>query len=123
MTMTYESVAVIESQEACGVTFTVAKMSYARRVELMRKIRELASKLEFLEASTEPVDKMDAALLEAEINRLYVTWGLRAITGLTLDGAEATPELLAENGPENLFREVLAAVQEQAGLTEAERKN
>ena len=123
MTMTYESVAIIESQEACGVTFTVAKMSYARRVELMRKIRELARKLEFLEASTEPADKMDAALLEAEINRMYVTWGLRAITGLTLDGAEATPELLAEDGPENLFREVLAAVQGQAGLTEAERKN
>jgi hypothetical protein len=121
--MIYESTAVIESQEARGVTFTVAKMSYARRVELMRSIRELARRLEFLAASAEPSDKMDASLLEAEINRLYVTWGLRAISGLTLDGTEATPELLAESGPENLFREALAAVQAQTGLTEPERKN
>src|SRR5437879_1741048 len=107
--MTYESVAVIESQQARGVIFTIAKMSYARRVELMRSIRELARKMEFLQAGPEPHDKMDAALLEAEINRQYVIWGLRAISGLTLDGVEATPELLAERGPENLFREALAA--------------
>jgi len=121
--MTYESVAVIESQEARGVTFTIAKMSYARRVELMRKIRELARRLEFLEASADSGDKMDGALLAAEINRLYLNWGLRAISGLTLDGSEATVDLLVECGPENLFREALAAVQAQTGLSEAERKN
>jgi hypothetical protein len=66
---------------------------------------------------------MDAALLEAEINRLYLTWGLRAVSGLTLDGIDATPDLLAESGPEDLFREALAAVRAQTGLTEAERKN
>jgi hypothetical protein len=121
--MNYKSLEVVESQLAQGVTFTVAKMTYGRRVELMRKIRELSRKLEFLEAGSEPGDKMDAALLEAEINRLYLTWGLRAISGLTLDGADATPDLLAESGPENLFQEALAAVRAQTGLTEAERKN
>jgi hypothetical protein len=121
--MNYESLEVVESQLAQGVTFTVAKMSYGRRVELMRKIRELARKLEFLEAGTEPGDKMDAALLEAEINRLYLTWGLRAVSGLTLDGADATPDLLAESGPEHIFQEALAAVRAQTGLTEEERKN
>ncbi len=121
--MNYESTAVIESQEAPGVTFTVARMSYARRAELMRRIRELARKLEFLEAGAEPGDRMDAAVLETEINRLYLAWGLRAISGLTLDGAEATPELLVERGPESLFREALAAVQAEIGLHEAERKN
>ena len=121
--MTYESVVVIESRAAPGVTFTVAKMSYGRRTELMRRIRELARHVEFLEAGKEPGEKMDAALLEAEIGRLYVGWGLRAISGLVVDGANATPELLAESGPEDLFREALAAVQEQAGLSQAERKN
>lgn len=121
--MTYESVAVIESQAAPGVTFTVAKMSYGRRTELMRRIRELARHMEFLEAGKEPGDKMDAALLRAEIGKLYVSWGLRAVSGLVVDGADATPELLAESGPENLFQEALAAVQAQAGLSEAERKN
>jgi len=121
--MTYKSVAVVESRAAPGVTFTVAKMSYARRTELMRRIRELARHMEFLQAGQEPGDKMDAALLEAEISRLYVGWGLRAISGLVVDGSEATPELLVESGPEALFREALEAVQAHAGLSEAERKN
>jgi len=121
--MNYESLEVVESQLAQGVTFTVAKMSYGRRLELMRKIRELSRKLEFLEAGSEPGDKMDAALLESEINRLYLTWGLRAVSGLTLDGTDATPDLLADSGPEDLFREALAAVRAQTGLTEAEGKN
>jgi hypothetical protein len=121
--MTYESSELVESQLVQGVTFTVAKMSYGRRVELMRKIRELSRRLEFLSAGLEPGDKMDAALLEAEINRIHLTWGLLAVSGLTLDGAQATPDLLADNGPEDLFREALAAVQKQTGLTEAERKN
>ena len=121
--MTYESVAVVESQVASGVAFTVAKMSFGRRMELMRRIRDLARKMEFLEAGQEPAQKMDAALLQAEIDRLYLAWGLRAVSGLQLDGAEATPEALAEAGPEDLFREALATVRAQTGLSEAERKN
>jgi hypothetical protein len=121
--MNYESSAVVESQVVHGVTFTIAKMSFGRRVELMRRVRELARRLEFLEAGQEPGDKMDAALLQTEIDRLYLAWGLRAVSGLLLDGAGATPELLAEAGPEDLFREALAAVRAETGLTEAERKN
>ena len=121
--MTYDSLTTIESQVAPGVTFTVVKMSYGRRMELMRQIRELTRRMEFLEAGKEPAEKMDAALLNSEISRLYVTWGLRAVTGLTLDGAEATPAQLVESGPEDLFREALAAVRSQGGLNETERKN
>src|ERR1017187_3802814 len=105
--MTYDSVTVVESRVASGVRYTVAKMSFGRRTELMRQVRELARRMEFLEAGQEPGQKMDAALLRVEIDRLYLTWGLRAITGLVLDGTEATPESLAELGPEELFREAL----------------
>ena len=101
----------------------MARMSFARRVELMRRVRELARRAEFLNAGTSPEEKMDAALLEAEIDRLYVVWGLRGVTGLELDGQGATPESLAESGPEELFREALAAVRAEAGLSETERKN
>ena len=66
---------------------------------------------------------MDAHLLRAEIDRVYVAWGLVAVSGLVVDGREAGPELLAEAGPEELFREALAAVRAEAGLSEAERKN
>jgi hypothetical protein len=121
--MTYESETLIESEVAPGCTFTVLKMSYGRRSELMRRIRELARRHEFLEASERLEDRMEAALLESEINLTYLKWGLKSISGLTVDGAEATPELLAEKGPETLFREVLKAVRAQAGLAPEERKN
>ncbi len=121
--MTYESVRVVESAIAPGVAFTVARMSFARRVELMRRVRELARRMEFMEAGESAGDKMDAALLKAEIDRLYVTWGLRAVAGLEVDGLAATPETLSEAGPEELFREALAAVRAETGLNEAERKN
>lgn len=121
--MTYESIVQVESRTVPGVTFIVQKMSYGRRADLMRKIRELARQQEFLRASEQPGDKMDAALIEAEINRVYLKWGLKAVSGLMVDGAEATPELLAESGPEDLFREALEAVRLQTGLSAEERKN
>jgi len=121
--MTYESVRVVESQVAPGVAFTVARMSFARRLELMRRIRELAGRVEFLEAGQNPCEQMDAGVLRAEIDRLYLVWGLRAVSGLEVDGVDATPESLADSGPEELFREALAAVRTETGLNEAERKN
>jgi hypothetical protein len=121
--MNYESVATVESRIAVGVKFTVAKMSFGRRTELMRQVRELARKVEFLEAGRGPGEKMDAALLRVEIDRLYVKWGLLRISGLELDGVEATPEGLVDAGPEDLFREAVALVRWQTGLSAEERKN
>jgi len=121
--MTYESETVVESRVAPGVSFHVARMSFARRVELMRRVRELARRAEFLDGGQEPAEKMDVALLQAEIDRLYMAWGLRSISGLELDGKGATPDSLAESGPEELFREALAAVRSETGLSAAERKN
>src|SRR5262245_24759250 len=77
-TMSYDSVAPVESRVAPGVRFEIARMSFGRRVELMRRVRELARKMEFLEAGSEPGERMDAALLQAEIDRLYLSWGLRS---------------------------------------------
>jgi hypothetical protein len=121
--MKYESQTVVESQVTAGVGFTIAKMSFARRMELMRRVRELARRAEFLEAGQEPAAKMDAALLQAEIDRLYVAWGVRSVSGLELDGKAATPESLVESGPEELFREALRAVKRETGLSAEERKN
>jgi hypothetical protein len=121
--MTYESVTVVASQAVEGVSYTVAKLSFARRMELMRRVRDLAKRIEFLEAGEDAAGAMESALLRAEVDRLFLTWGLRAVSGLSIDGTEASPELLAEAGPENLFREALAAVRAAAGLNDAERKN
>ena len=119
----YSSETLVKSRAVPGVTFAIAKMSFGRRVELMRRVRELARQAEFMAAGTEAGDKMGAALLQAEIDRTYVLWGVRSVTGLTVDGAAAGPELLADAGPEEVFREALAAVRKETGLSEEERKN
>jgi hypothetical protein len=121
--MEYNSYEVVSSRLAEGVNYTIVKMSFGRRVELTKRIRELAGRQEFLEASEAPKDKMDAALLASEIDRIYMLWGLKEISGLALDGAAATPEALAAHGPEELFREALAAIKHQCGLSDSERKN
>ena len=121
--MNYESVVVVPSRIADGVSYSVARMSFGRRLELMRRVRDLAAKVEFLEAGQSSVEKMDAGVLRAEVDRLYVVWGLKSISGLMVDSMEATPELLAQSGPEGIFREALAAVRAETGLTEGERKN
>jgi len=118
-----ESTRVVESRVAPGVKYRIVAMSFARRVELMSRVREIARRMEFLAGGEEAGQKMDAGLLRAEIDRVYVEWGLKGVTGLVVDGREADPALLAESGPEKLFREALAAVRAETGLSEDERKN
>src|SRR5688572_23697081 len=113
--MNYESWLERESQTAPGVTFVLAKMSFGRRVELTRRLREIAQKAQFYEAG-DAKEKIEAALLTSEIDRLYALWGLREVRGLELDGAPATPESLAAVGPEELFREAVAFVKAECGL-------
>jgi hypothetical protein len=98
-------------------------MSFERRMDLIRRIRELSLKCEFHEAGESAEDKLQSALLSGEIDRLYVNWGLRQLVGLEVDGAPATPDLLACAGPEDLFREAVTAIKSECGLSEAERKN
>lgn len=119
----FESTRVVESRLAPGVKYTIAAMTFGRRVELMTRIREMTGRMEFLTASGEAGDKMDAGLLRAEVDRIYLAWGLKAIEGLVVDGRQADPALLADSGPEELFCEAVAAVRAETGLTETERKN
>jgi len=121
--MDYTSYESIASELVPGVSYTVLKISFGRRVELTRRIRALASQREFLEAGETAEEKMEAALLASEIDRIYVLWGLKEVAGLMLDGVPATPDSLAATGPEELFREALCAVKRQCGLSDGERKN
>jgi len=98
-------------------------MSFGRRVELMRRVRELARRCEFLSASEDAGEKMDSLLLQSEIERVYIMWGVKAVSGLSVDGRVADVQSMAAEGPEELFREALAAVRRQIGLNEEERKN
>ncbi len=121
--MTYESAFSIESATVPGVVLTVRRVSVARRLDLLRQIREATARAEFYSAGADLADKLDASIASSEIERVYVTWGIAAITGLLIDGVEATPETLVTRGPESLAREAATLVRSQLGLTEEERKN
>ena len=91
-------------------------MSFERRLELLRRIRALAERRQSAGDADGALQGMDLTLLSFELDRMYVEWGVREIAGLEVDGAAATPQLLAEAGPEPLFREALAAVKGICGL-------
>lgn len=123
--MQYQSHIERPSAAQPGVVFFVRRMSFGRRLELTRTIRDLAQKRAFLEAGEDgdPVAAADSALTTAALDREYLIWGLERVEGLEIDGRPATPELLLDAGPEELVREALAAVQQEIGLSGAERKN
>jgi hypothetical protein len=92
-------------------------------MELSRRVRELSQRAEFLAASGELQEKIEAGILAQEIDAMYLRWGLVSVDGLIIDGEVATIDQLLERGPEELTQEILAAIRKQCGLSEAERKN
>ena len=121
--MTYESFEVKPSKTHDGVRFVVNRMSFGRRVELMRRVRELAPRWECVSAGTTKSDELEAGLLSAEIDRLYLDWGLKTVEGLEIDGHAASADSLMQCGPEELFQEALGYVKAACRLSEAEAKN
>ena len=136
----YESALRLVSASTPGVHFTIRKISFGRRTELLRRVRELTRKVEFLEAgqrlasrpegrATDVVfgealgERAEAALLGREADRVYLEWGLVSVEGLEIDGEAATLEGLIASGPEPLCDEILRAIQAECGLSAEERKN
>ncbi len=106
-----------------GVEFVIIRMTFGRRLELMKRVRDLAAKIEYFEAGRDEGNRMEASLLGAELDKLYLAWGLEEVRGLSLDGDAATPQSLVERGPEALVQEALTAIKAECGLSESERKN
>jgi len=121
--MTYESFEVKESRSHPGVRLVVNRMSFSRRIDLMRRVRELAPRWECYRAGTAKADEMEAGILSADIDRLYLEWGLKEVEGLEIDGTPATTDSLLQFGPEDLFQEALGYVKAACRLSEQETKN
>jgi hypothetical protein len=119
----WQSNKTVASEAIPGVEFIIARMTFGRRLELMKRVRDLAARLEYFDAGREEKNRIEASLLGAQLDRLYIQWGLEEIRGLELDGEAATPQLLIDKGPEDLFQEILAAIKSECGLNEQERKN
>ena len=113
----------VPSKTRPGVEFVIALMTFGRRIELMRRVRDLAARLEYFEAGRDAKNGMEASLLGAEIDRLYIRWGVEEIRGLSWTASSASVEALLDSGPEELFYEALDAVKHECGLSENERKN
>jgi hypothetical protein len=121
--MNYESQDSIPSKVVAGVVFTVNRMSFGRRLELMRRVKAIAPRLECFQAGDTGQDKMEASLLSAEIDQLYLEWGLTAVSGLDIDGTPANAGNLISSGPEDLCVEALRLVKQACRLSESEIKN
>jgi len=119
----WQSNKTVASETISGVEFVIARMTFGRRLELMKRVRDLAARLEYFDAGREEKNRIEASLLGAQLDRLYIQWGLEEIRSLELDGEAATPQLLIDKGPEDLFQEILAAIKNECGLNEQERKN
>ncbi len=123
MSTMWQSKTVVRSESWPGVEFVIARITFGRRLELLKRVRDLAVRLEYFEAGREEKNRIEASLLGAQLDRLYIEWGLEEVRGLEIDGEPATPESLVDRGPEGLFQEALAAVKAECGLSEQERKN
>ncbi len=112
-----------DAEAVNGVRYEIVRVSFGRRIELARRIREIGRKAEYLEASEDVREKLEATVLGAEIDRAYLEWGLVSVEGLRIDGAEATPEALIDRGPVDLAVEILGRIKSECGMSEDERKN
>jgi hypothetical protein len=112
-----------DAESRPGVRFGIVRVSFGRRIELARRIREIGRKAEYLEAGSDVRDKLEATVLGAEIDQAYLAWGLIGVEGLEIDGVKATPAGLIEAGPVELAAEILARIKSECGLSEDERKN
>ena len=106
-----------------GVRYEIVRVSFGRRIELARRIREIGRKMEYLEAGSDARETLEATVLAAEIDRAYLEWGLVSVEGLEIDGEAATPETLVDRGPVELAMEILGHIKSECGMTEDERKN
>lgn len=121
--MEWERQSRVRSKLRPEVEFVIARMTFGRRIELMRRVRDLALRLEYFEAGREERNQMEASLLAAEIDSVYLQWGLVGIAGLQIDGEPPSCEKFLADGPEELVREALVTIRRECGLDEGERKN
>jgi hypothetical protein len=121
--MGHESSVWFDAEAGEGIRYRIVRISLGRRIELARRIREIGRKLEFFEAGGDWREKLEAAVIQGEIERAYLEWGLEAIEGLEINGEAATPGTLIEHGPLDLALEIVRKIRAECGLGEEERKN
>ena len=128
----------VSSEIFSGVSVVLKKMTEGRRLELRklisepnRRIREILREQANIEKEPEESrdmskwlelqDEFDGIMIES-INPAWITWGVKQIEGLEVDGRSLGVDDWKE-WPSALFDEVLTAVKGEAELNGALRKN
>ena len=128
----------VSSEIFSGVSVVLKKMTEGRRLELRklisepnRRIREILREQANIEKEPEESrdmskwlelqDEFDGIMIES-INPAWITWGVKQIEGLEVDGRSLGVDDWRE-WPSALFDEVLTAVKGEAELNGALRKN
>ncbi|MBV6430872.1 MAG: hypothetical protein IANPNBLG_00992 [Bryobacteraceae bacterium] len=119
----YSSTLQHESRSIPGVTFTLERLSFGKRLELLRRVHALAGKLEFCAASETVASQFEAAILEKSIQQIYLECCLVQVQGLLIDGEAASVDILLQRGPGSLVEEIATTIQGQMTLSAEERKN
>jgi hypothetical protein len=123
MSYSWRSAEEYRSSKYPGVRYRVIRMSMGRRIELTRRVKDLMKRMEFLNAGNTAGDKVDAAILAGEMDRLYWDFGLESLEGMEINGEPINPEAQFERGPEDLSREILQRIKSGLQLSEGEQKN
>jgi hypothetical protein len=121
--MEYQSTQLRQSAVLEGVQFRTSRMSFRRRLELTRAVRDLVNRIDYHEGSSNPEETLSAAILAREVESIYLKWGLVEVIGLSLDGTPATVDLVLEAAPEAFVEEILETIKADCGLSDVERKN
>ena len=128
----------LDMETFLGVSVVLKKMTEGRRLELRklisepnRRIREILREQANIEKEPEESrdmsrwlelqDSFDQLMIEA-INPSWISWGVKQIEGLEVDGRSLGVDDWKE-WPSALFDEVLTAVKGEAELNGMQRKN
>src|SRR5437899_2933254 len=94
--MEWHSRSIIVSKVHPGVEFVIGRMSFGRRVELMKRVRDLAARAEFFEAGCGEENKMEASQLGAEIDGQDVEGGGGRGVGTKASASGRMPALVGD---------------------------
>src|SRR5258708_28129860 len=78
----FDSALWFDAESAAGVRFAIARLTFGRRLDLARRIREIGRRAEFLAAGADVRDKLGAAVVGAGVDRAYLEGGLLAVGGV-----------------------------------------
>src|SRR4051812_16225041 len=65
----WDSRCSVASTVMAGVELVITRMTFGRRLELMKSVRDLAARIEYFEAGRDENNRMEASLLGAQMDQ------------------------------------------------------